>query len=160
MSYNTQESMIINSYVNLLIEWRSLKQRSRSISHRNKVLPQTLPIKLSLVVSKQYHISLQKYVENFFKKLSIIKAAKGPFMTSCSIEFSKVDELAPCNTHCMQQEIVCILKLWILDSNFPLADLKSCVSLLSSSANTPDSLENLGQNSEPKKLTLSLPYLE
>ena len=65
-------------------------------------------------------------------------------MTSCSIEISKVDELAPCNTHCMQQEIVCILKLWILDSNFPLADMKSCISLLSSSANTADSLENLG----------------
>ena len=62
-------------------------------------------------------------------------------MTSCSIEISKVDELAPCNTHCMQQEIVCILDL---GSNFPLADLKSCVSLLSSSANTADSLENLG----------------
>ena len=46
------ESMIISSYVNLLTEWRSLKQRSRGISHRNKVLPQTLPIKLSLVVSK------------------------------------------------------------------------------------------------------------
>ena len=56
VTWNTKlcstESMIISSYVNLLIEWRSLKQRSRGISHRNKVLPQTLPIKLSLVVSK------------------------------------------------------------------------------------------------------------
>ena len=33
-----------------------------------------------------------------FGELSIIKAANGPFLTSCDIENSKVDKLAPRNT--------------------------------------------------------------
>ena len=69
-----------------------------NISHRENVLPQTLPIKLSLVVSKYSHISFWKYFQETLIKLSIIKAAKGPFSTLCDIEISKVDKLAPRNT--------------------------------------------------------------
>ena len=69
-----------------------------NISHRENVLPQTFPIKLSLVVSKYSHISFWKYFQETLIKLSIIKVAKGPFSTFCDIEISKVDRLAPRNT--------------------------------------------------------------
>ena len=55
------------------------------ITNRNKVFPQTLPNKWSLVASKYNHFSLSKYVTiNFWA--SIGNSAKGPFLTSCNIE--------------------------------------------------------------------------
>ena len=51
-----------------------------------KSFPQTLPNKLSLVKNKLNHISVWKYVKIKLLELSKVKAAKGPFLTSCDIE--------------------------------------------------------------------------
>ena len=65
---------------------------------RENVLPQTLPIKLSSVVSKYGHISFWKYYQETLRELSIIKAAKGLFWPFPTSKISKVDKLAPRNT--------------------------------------------------------------